>query len=69
MLTLNDVAERYGVSTRTIQRWLARGMFPAPSRYSRRTIRWSAEKLANYDRLLEERGLYIATESEKEIAQ
>lgn len=40
MLTIGDVASRLRVSERTIRNWVAEGLFIAPERVGRRSVRW-----------------------------
>lgn len=39
-LTGADLAARFGVNERTIQRWVAKSLLPAPLRIGRRFLRW-----------------------------
>lgn len=49
-LTLQDVAAHYRVTERTIQRWIASGDFPAPSRPGNGRIPlWSALDVLEHD--------------------
>jgi prophage regulatory protein len=51
LLTVNDVARRLKVGTRTVWRWLALGHLPRPLRFSAVCVRW---RLADIDRFIEE---------------
>jgi len=51
LLTVNDVARRLKVGTRTVWRWLALGQLPQPLRFSAVCVRW---RLADIDRFIEE---------------
>lgn len=53
MLTLEQVAERYGVTKVTIGRWHRAGEFPRPVRIGRRLIRWHAAMLDSFDAALQ----------------
>ena len=45
VLSVDDVAEHFDVSTRTIWRWVADNEFPAPLRIGRRMRYWDAEQI------------------------
>jgi predicted DNA-binding transcriptional regulator AlpA len=47
-LSVGQVGKMLGVCQRTVWRWVARGLFPEPVRYSRRIVRWRAEDVADY---------------------
>ncbi|WCJ58875.1 hypothetical protein NXS98_14275 [Fontisphaera persica] len=49
MLTKQDLALRYSVTERTIERWNALGFLPAPDFEFRRTLRWSALKIFRWE--------------------
>jgi excisionase family DNA binding protein len=40
LLTIQQVARRYGVAIRTIRRWEAQGQIPRGVRVTRGTVRW-----------------------------
>lgn len=44
-----DLAERYDVTTRTIEKWVEDGLLPAPKRFSYKTIRWPVEVIEAHD--------------------
>ena len=44
------VAERYGVSTSTIWRWVAKGILPEPIRITRSTVGWWSDLLESLER-------------------
>lgn len=49
LLTINDIAKRLAVSTRTIWRLMERDhKFPKPIRFSKQIIRWSAAEFNQY---------------------
>lgn len=48
-LTVNEVANKYGVSVSTIRRWSSQGKFPKPKHIGKRTIRFSLKELDEYD--------------------
>lgn len=50
MLTKQDLALRYSVTERTIERWAALGVLPAPDFRFRRTLRWSALKIFHWEK-------------------
>jgi len=45
LLSVQEVALRYHVSTRTIAAWWSRGLMPAPSRLGNRLLRWRLAEL------------------------
>lgn len=47
-LKIRDLASRYGVGRRTISRWRAAGLLPAPRRVGL-ALRWSAAVLGEFD--------------------
>jgi predicted DNA-binding transcriptional regulator AlpA len=50
LLTIEDLAERYQVQTRTINNWLKRNpKFPRPIRFSRRHLRWREKDLERFE--------------------
>jgi predicted DNA-binding transcriptional regulator AlpA len=48
VLSIDDVAEHFDVSTRTIWRWVAVGVFPAPLRIGRRMRYWDAGEIDSW---------------------
>lgn len=54
-LTVKDVAERFGVSTPTIWRWLNAGLLPKPVKLSAGCTRWKMNDLLNWEEQLEEK--------------
>jgi predicted DNA-binding transcriptional regulator AlpA len=48
LLTVRDVAHRLSVSPRTVWRWTARGILPAPLRPSRRATRGRAGDIRRF---------------------
>jgi excisionase family DNA binding protein len=44
-LNVDEAAEQFEVSTRTIWNWVERGDFPAPLRLGPRWRRWNADEL------------------------
>lgn len=48
LLTARAIAQRLGISTRTLWRWIEAGRFPQPARLSRKTLRWSAEAVEDW---------------------
>jgi excisionase family DNA binding protein len=51
LLTARDVAERLGISVRTVWRWTATGEMPAPVRRGR-IVRWKAADVDGFVRAL-----------------
>ena len=49
LLTIEEVSERYQVTTRTIQNWVRDGRFPQPMRLSRRLLRWRLADLVRFE--------------------
>jgi predicted DNA-binding transcriptional regulator AlpA len=50
LLSLEQVAERYGVAVRSIQAWTKRNEgFPRPLRFSRRILRWRLVDLEAFE--------------------
>jgi len=49
-LTLEDMATRYGVSERTVQRWVKDRLIPEPMRIGRRYLRWRMSDLERFER-------------------
>jgi excisionase family DNA binding protein len=45
LLTIQEVAEHFGVAVSTLYGMMARGEFPRPERIGRRLVRFNAEKL------------------------
>ena len=52
-LTVEQVAERYGVSTDSIWRWKRSGRFPAPRRVGPNTTRWHIADLLEHESTLD----------------
>lgn len=48
-LTLEQVAERYQTTTRTIQNWMKVKGFPQPLRFNRRTYRFRLADLLEFE--------------------
>ncbi len=48
LLTVQQLAKRLGVNTRTVWRWEAQGRLPRGLRLSRRTVRWRECDLARH---------------------
>lgn len=46
LLSVHQVAKVYGVVTRTVFRWEAKGLIPRGRRITRQTIRWLKSELA-----------------------
>jgi predicted DNA-binding transcriptional regulator AlpA len=49
-LTLEQVAERYQTTIRTIQTWMKTPGFPKPLRFNRRTLRFRLSDLEAFER-------------------
>ncbi len=49
-LTLEDLALRYGVSERTVQRWVKDRLLPEPLRIGRRYLRWRMSDIEAFER-------------------
>lgn len=52
-LTVQQVAERYGVSTDSIWRWKRNGDFPSPVRIGSNCTRWRLSDLIEHDSQLQ----------------
>lgn len=52
-LTVNQVAERYGVSTDSIWRWKRHGEFPDPVRVGPKCTRWRMADLLEHESQLQ----------------
>ena len=52
-LTVEQVAERYGVSTDSIWRWKRNGTFPAPVRVGPNCTRWCLSDIIEHDSRLQ----------------
>lgn len=50
IMTIDDVAKRYDVSTQTIYRWSRDGEMPKPVRVGRRLVRWRLLDLQQWER-------------------
>jgi DNA-binding transcriptional MerR regulator len=48
-LTARSLADRYGISLKTIDRWTEAGILPRPMRVNRRRF-WDATELEAFDR-------------------
>jgi predicted DNA-binding transcriptional regulator AlpA len=48
LLTIDQVASRYGVAARTIWRWEALGHIPRAVRMTRATVRWRADDIEKH---------------------
>jgi excisionase family DNA binding protein len=48
LLTARQVAERLGVSVRTLYRLVERGVLPQAVRYSRKLVRWKSADIDRY---------------------
>jgi hypothetical protein len=50
LLSLEQVAERYSVTIRSVQTWTKRNEgFPQPLRFSRRIVRWRLRDLQRFE--------------------
>jgi len=49
-LTIEDMATRYGVSERTVQRWVKDRLLPEPMRIGRRYLRWRLSDIEQFER-------------------
>ena len=52
-VTKAEVAERYGVTTKTVENWVEAGIFPRPKKMSRKCVRWNLEDIVAHERKLE----------------
>lgn len=52
LLTKMEVADRYSVTTRTIENWVAAGIFPAPIKQSYKCVRWSLASIQSHETTL-----------------
>jgi excisionase family DNA binding protein len=48
MMSVDEVAQHFGVSVGTIYAMLRRGEFPRPERLGRRLVRWNADRLNEF---------------------
>jgi predicted DNA-binding transcriptional regulator AlpA len=48
MMSYKDVADRYNVTIKTIQNWVAIGEFPKPIKIGQ-TVRWRADDIQMYE--------------------
>jgi predicted DNA-binding transcriptional regulator AlpA len=48
LLSIKQVARRYGVARSTVWRWEATGLIPRGLRISRGTVRWVATEIENH---------------------
>jgi prophage regulatory protein len=46
LLTLYELADRLGVSPRTVARYVEQGRLPGPVRLSRKSVRWREEDIS-----------------------
>ena len=53
LLTSQQVADRIGISARTLWRMVARGRFPQPVRMNRKLVRWKSRDIDAYIDALE----------------
>jgi predicted DNA-binding transcriptional regulator AlpA len=51
-----EIANRYGVTPRSIERWVERGRFPAPVKLPNGRDAWSDVTVAGHERKLESAG-------------
>jgi len=47
--SIHDLKKRYGVSSKSIWRWVQEGRFPKPVKLAARTARWREEDLIAYE--------------------
>ncbi len=52
-LNIADIAERYGISRSTVERFVKSGVIPKPIKLGRRTIRWRSDVLDKHDEELQ----------------
>jgi predicted DNA-binding transcriptional regulator AlpA len=45
LLTVLELAQRLGVSSRTVYRWTAEGRLPRPISLTKRSARWDAQEV------------------------
>jgi len=48
MLDIKTVANRLGVTTKTIRRWIKTGHFPMGTKLSNRVVRWHPSTVATF---------------------
>ena len=48
LITVDEVADRVGVTIRTIGRWRGEGLFPKPHICGRNSVRWPESVIADY---------------------
>jgi prophage regulatory protein len=61
LLRLAELSNLLSVSTSTIYRWVAEGLFPAPISLGKRSVRWQADEVERWRRKLEERITDVAS--------
>ena len=71
LLTAREVAERMGVSLRTVWRWTQTGEMPAPVRCGRsgRIVRWKAMDIEKFVRQLPVQRSRLAAGMQREAAE
>lgn len=60
---IDEVAERYAVSQKTIRRWVKAKKFPAPNHFGRRR-RWLVKSLERFDDSTADRSLMAISEGD-----
>ena len=50
LLSVIDLARRYGVSQATIWRWRESGILPAPVKVGPKLVRWTGEAIDEWER-------------------
>jgi prophage regulatory protein len=63
LLTKEEVAQFVRLSPRTIARYVARGRFPPPIRFSQSCVRWRRKDIEEYLRGLADRGRAVLDSS------
>ncbi len=48
LMTVREVARCLAISVRSVWRWTAKGILPAPVRHSRRSTRWRRRDIGDY---------------------
>jgi excisionase family DNA binding protein len=48
LLRTKEVARLFGVSPRTVWRWVKRGLLPAPARLRGKIVRWPTRDILSY---------------------
>ncbi|PKM31576.1 MAG: AlpA family transcriptional regulator [Gammaproteobacteria bacterium HGW-Gammaproteobacteria-11] len=54
-LNVNEISQRYGISTSTIWRWVAAGIFPKPYKIGPAASRWHIDELQRFEAQKERR--------------